>query len=468
MIPATTLGGKNVAVFGLGASGLATVASLQAAHVNVMAYDDNASSQTKARAKGINIVDLRGADWQQIDVLVLSPGVPLTHPEPHWTVELAQANGVEIIGDTEILVREMAQNSPQANLIAITGTNGKSTTTALLGHVLQQGGIGVQVGGNIGKPVLELDMPGADEAIVVEFSSYQIDLTPSLCPHVSILLNLSYDHIDRHGSMAGYADVKSRIFSGQKAGDVAVIGMDDDWTRGFVKMIREGVKLVPISTQPLSDGIFAQDGCLFETHEGVAVRVAELGSAMALKGTHNWQNAAAVFAAARALGVSAEAIGQGFLTFPGLAHRMERVGAVDNVVFINDSKATNADAAARALATFDTIYWIAGGLAKEGGIEELAPFFGKIKKAYLIGEAASQFAKTLSGGVEVRIVHTIDTAVSAAYLDAMRDGNENAVVLLAPACASFDQFANFELRGEAFRHAVAEIEGVNMKKVKNT
>jgi len=211
MIAATSLTGRNVAVFGLGASGLAAAASLKMARARILAFDDNAQSLEKARDKGINIADLRQADWQKIDALILSPGVPLTHPAPHWTVGLARENGVEIIGDTEILVRELARRSPEANLIAITGTNGKSTTTALLGHVLEQGGVNVQIGGNIGKPVLELDLPGANEALVVEFSSYQLDLTPTLCARVSILLNLSYDHIDRHGSMANYAGVKARI-----------------------------------------------------------------------------------------------------------------------------------------------------------------------------------------------------------------------------------------------------------------
>ncbi len=473
MIPATTFAGKNVAVFGLGATGFATIASLKAADATVVAYDDNKRAIEIAESCGIGLLDLRDADWHKIDALVLSPGVPLTHPKPHWAVELARKYDVEIIGDTEILVRELKRCSPEANLIAITGTNGKSTTTALIGHVLKQAGVKVQVGGNIGKPVLELDLPGPDEALVVEFSSYQIDLTPNLCPHVSILLNLSPDHIDRHGSMRRYAAIKARIFARQGRGDVAVIGIDDEWSRGFLTMVPDKVQRVAISSsKTLGADIFADQGWLYDMSSGVGVKVANLTTAPSLKGVHNWQNAAAGFAAARALGVAAADIEQGFQTFPGLEHRMECVGEKSGVIFVNDSKATNADAAARSLATFDEIYWIAGGQAKEGGIEELKPYFGKIRKAYLIGEAAEQFAQTLAGEVDVQVTGTLDKAVSQAAIDIAkrRDvsrGGE-AVVLLAPACASFDQFGNFAIRGDAFRQAVAAIDGVNMKRMENT
>ncbi len=472
MIPATSLATKNVAVFGLGATGLATIAALQAVNAHVLASDDNAQSIENAHEKAIKTVDLRQVDWQQIDALVLSPGVPLTHPQPHWTVELAKDHGVEIIGDTEILVRELARQSPQANLIAITGTNGKSTTTALLGHVLEHGGIGVQIGGNIGRPVLELDLPGANEALVIEFSSYQLDLTPGLCPRVSILLNLSYDHIDRHGSMAGYANVKARIFAGQGPGDVAVIGVDDQYSRDISTMLSAEVKVVPISCrEELSAGVFAKDAHLYDAGKTPAAVVADLTLAPALKGIHNWQNAAAVYAAARALGVSDKVIAEGFQSFPGLAHRMQCVGQKSGVVFINDTKATNADAAARALATFDNIYWIAGGLAKEGGIEELRPYFAKIIKAYLIGDAADQFAQTLKRDVDFEISGTIENAVRAAARDvAAKTGKTDgdATVLLAPACASFDQYRRFELRGDAFCRAVAGLEGVHMTEVGKT
>ena len=471
MIAATTFAGKNVAVFGLGLTGLATIASLQAAQAHVLGFDDNAASREAAHGSGINIVDLKQADWAEIDALVLSPGVPLTHPEPHWTVVLAHEHGVEVIGDTEILVRELARHAPDANLVAITGTNGKSTTTALLGHVLQHGGIDVQVGGNIGKPVLEFDLPGPNQALVVEFSSYQLDLTPTLCPRVSILLNLSYDHIDRHGSMKGYANVKARIFAGQGPGDVAVIGVDDQFSRDISTMLGSEIEVVPIScVKELDAGLFAKDAKLFDATTNPPAVVADLRSAHGLRGVHNWQNAAAAFAAARALGLSQKVIVEGFNTFPGLAHRMERVGTMGGVSFINDTKATNADAAARALATFDNIYWIAGGLAKEGGIEDLRPFFHKIIKAYLIGDAAEQFARTLDGKVEYEVSGTMENAVKAAAHDLaeiFEKPEATATVLLAPACASFDQYRRFELRGDDFRRAVAGIEGVTMTEVGN-
>lgn len=472
MIPATTLADKNVAVFGLGLTGLATIASLQVAGATVLAWDDNAQAIENVKNQGVDVVDLKKADWQSIDTLVLSPGVPLTHPKPHWVVKLAKENDVEIIGDTEILVRELKSKSPDADLIAITGTNGKSTTTALLGHVLESSGIVTQIGGNIGKPVLDLDLPGANEALVVEFSSYQIDLTPTLCPRVSILLNLSYDHIDRHGSMQGYADVKARIFARQGLGDVAVIGVDDQWSRDILSMLASEVHVVPVSCQqPISAGLLAVDGKIYDVAEASGMAVVDLSDAPALRGVHNWQNAAAVYAAAHALGISDRQIEDGFKTFPGLAHRMECVGEKDGVVFINDTKATNADAAARSLASFDNIYWIVGGLAKEGGIENLRPFFDKIIKAYLIGDAAIQFAKTLEYNVEFEIAGTIEKAVAAAARDiAANPDNDScdATVLLAPACASFDQYRRFELRGDAFRQAVSGIDGVHMKQVGNT
>jgi len=343
-------------------------------------------------------------------------------------------NNVEIIGDTEILVRELKCKSPDANLIAITGTNGKSTTTALLGHVLESSGIVTQIGGNIGKPVLDLELPGPNEALVVEFSSYQIDLTPTLCARVSILLNLSHDHIDRHGSMKGYANVKARIFARQGEGDVAVIGVDDQWSREISTMLGSEAQVVPISCrQELKTGLFAKDARIYDMSGNSPVVVTNIGSAPALRGVHNWQNAMAVYAAARALGLSDRVIEEGFQTFPGLAHRMQCVGNMGDIVFINDTKATNADAAARALATFDNIYWIAGGLAKEGGISALRSFFPKIEKAYLIGEAAPEFAAILSKDVAFEISGTIATAVQRAFEDASEGGSECAI-LLSPAC----------------------------------
>jgi len=456
MIRARGFEGKNIALFGLGISGRAAVASLLAGGAQVSAWDDSEAARAQAQSEGIELTDLSSSDWSAFDALVLAPGVPLTHPEPHWTVKLAQAARVEIIGDTEIFMRALTQVGALENLIAITGTNGKSTTTALLGHMLNYAGLDVEIGGNIGRAVLELKEPVADQYYVIEFSSYQIDLTPSLKPYIGILLNISPDHLERHGDLENYARVKANLFARQDAQDVAIIGVDDALSAKIAIDPKLKAQVVEISsTNSFDTGIYVQDGLLFDAgHE-----VADLSHIGSLRGVHNWQNAAAAFAAARSLAIGAEIIFKAFESFPGLVHRMEDIGRFGSVLFINDSKATNAEAAARALACFKNIYWIAGGQAKEGGISSLKPYFPAIKKAYLIGEAADEFAGVLTPDVPVEINGTIDRAVEAAVLDAKADEADESVVLFSPACASFDQYRNFEIRGEAFKAAVKQAIG---------
>ncbi|MBO0142108.1 UDP-N-acetylmuramoyl-L-alanine--D-glutamate ligase [Agrobacterium sp. Ap1] len=460
MIPVTTFKGRNVALFGLGGSGLATARALVAGGANVTAWDDNPESVTRASQAGINVADLRGIDWTKQDAFVLSPGVPLTHPKPHWTVDLAKAAGVEIIGDVELFVRERRAHAPDSPFIAITGTNGKSTTTALIAHILKESGRDTQLGGNIGTAVLTLDEPKTGRFYVVECSSYQIDLAPTLNPTAGILLNLTPDHLDRHGTMQHYADVKERLVAG---GETAIIGVDDSFCTLIADRVeRAGVAVKRISKRsPVADGIYADGTKLVLAHGGASELFVDLDGIPTLKGAHNAQNAAAAVAACLAVGLTPTEIVQGLKSFPGLKHRMQPVGRRGHVVFVNDSKATNAEAAAPALSSYDRIYWIAGGLPKEGGITSLAPLFSHIVKAYLIGEAAPAFAATLGESVRYEISGTLDQAVAHASADADGDAIASAV-MLSPACASFDQFKNFEVRGDAFVQLVGDLQNVTM------
>ncbi|VAW00544.1 UDP-N-acetylmuramoylalanine--D-glutamate ligase [hydrothermal vent metagenome] len=455
MIAATKFAGKKIAVFGLGRTGLACIAALEAGGAQVWAWDDNKVAIDKGRKDGLPIVDLREADFSQLDSYVLSPGVPLTHPQPHWSVEKAKQAGVEIVGDTEIFARQIAGTG--AKIVAITGTNGKSTTTALIGHVLKENGLDAEIGGNIGTAVFLLSPPTPQKIYVLELSSYQLDLTPGLKADVALLMNLSPDHIDRHGSMENYAAVKARIFAGQSEKDVAVISVDDDWCRAIAAGLPEKNRREISVEQVLDTGVSAPDGVL---RDG-ATRI-DLSGMRSLKGKHNWQNACAAYSVGVALGLEARAIEQAMASFGGLVHRMEEVGRIGDVGFINDSKGTNADAAGRALATFNPIYWIAGGRSKEGGIEELAVYFDRVRRAYLIGEAAPDFAKTLDGKVAFEICGTMERAVGAAARDALNEGDKAAVVLLSPACASFDQYPSFEVRGNEFRALVARLDGIEL------
>jgi UDP-N-acetylmuramoylalanine--D-glutamate ligase len=458
MIPARTFEGQRVAVFGLARSGLAAARSLRAGGAVVAAWDEAKPARDAAAAEGFELVDLAGADWSGFSALVLSPGVPLTHPEPHWTVKKARDAGVEIIGDIEIFARAVnaAPAHRRPKVVAITGTNGKSTTTALIGHMLTAAGRDARIGGNIGLGVLGLDDMHGGAVYVFELSSYQLDLTFSLKPDVSILLNITADHLDRHGDMEGYVAAKRRVLLNQAAGDTAIIGVDDAWCQRICTEITAANRrtIWPISSRrAMGRGVYALQGVLYDATAERVIEVADLLRARSLPGRHNWQNAAAAYAAARALGLSVEDAATGLVTFPGLVHRMETVGEIDGVRFVNDSKATNADAARQAMSSYPSFYWIAGGRAKAGGIEPLDDLFPRVAKAYLVGEAADEFARTLDGKAPHRISRTIEAAVADAFADA-RAAGDPAIVLLSPACASFDQFPDFEVRGDAFRTAV--------------
>nr|WP_081910160.1 UDP-N-acetylmuramoyl-L-alanine--D-glutamate ligase [Thermopetrobacter sp. TC1] len=454
---ARTYAGRRLAVFGLGRSGIACAQALMAGGAEVLAWDDGTAGRERAREAGVPLVDLKTVDFSGLDALVLAPGVPLTHPVPHWTVRKAEEAGVPVIGDTEIFHAEVRARG--GRIVAVTGTNGKSTTTALIGHVLSLFKLDAHVGGNIGRAVFSLPEPRPGRTYVIEMSSFQIDLSPTFRPDVGVLLNVTPDHLDRHGSLENYAAVKARLFARQREGDVAVISVDDAFCREALARVPEGVRRMPFSIERLLDeGVCAINGVLQERQHGKTVRGMDLSTARALRGRHNWQNAAAAWAACRALKLDAAMIARGFVTFPGLAHRMEEVGLVEGVRFINDSKATNADAAARSLSTFSGIHWIAGGRAKAGGIEPLVALAKEnVRHAWLIGEAAADFAETLKRAhVPFDVVETMERAVERAFAAAQREaaGGENPVVLLAPACASFDQYPSFEARGEHFRALV--------------
>jgi UDP-N-acetylmuramoylalanine--D-glutamate ligase len=462
MIPLTAFAGRTLAVFGLGASGLATCRALKAGGADVIAWDDSSAKAAEAAAEGFVVEDLRGLDWSRATALVLSPGVPLTHPAPHWSVGLARNAAVEVIGDIELYCRQRRAVAPAAPFVAITGTNGKSTTTALVAHLLVAAGYSAERGGNIGTAILSLEPPRRGHAHVIECSSYQIDLAPSLDPSVGILLNVSEDHLDRHGTLRNYAAIKERLVAGVAPGGTPIVGVDDNWGQAAADRIeRAGRAVVRVSVRrPLPDGLYVEAEQVMRAAGGTARAVAHIGGIGSLRGLHNAQNAACAVGAALALGLDEAAIQRGLVSFPGLAHRMEQVGRKDNVLFVNDSKGTNADAAARALASFGDIFWIAGGLAKTGGITSLAGFFPRIRKAYLIGEAADEFAATLQGHVPYASAGTLDRAVALAAADAAASGLAEPVVLLSPACASFDQYPNFEVRGTAFRELVLGLPGV--------
>ena len=461
MIPVSTFKSRKVALFGLGGSGLATARALVAGGADVFAWDDNPDSVEKAKAQGIGTADLRSLDWRQMAAFVLSPGVPLTHPKPHWTVDLARTAGVEIIGDVELFVRERRALAPDCPIIAITGTNGKSTTTALIAHILVASGRDTQMGGNIGTAILTLEPPQNDRFFVVECSSYQIDLAPTINPSAGILLNLTPDHLDRHGTMQHYADVKERLVAGSQS---AIIGVDDSYCSVIADRVEKaGRQVTRISRRHvLSNGLYADGSRIMQATASGTNLLVDLDGIPTLRGSHNAQNASAAVAACLAVGVSIEEIRTGLKSFPGLKHRMQPFGRKGQVVFVNDSKATNADAAAPALSSYDRIYWIAGGLPKEGGITSLSPFFPRIVKAYLIGEAAPAFASTLGDAVPFEISGTLERAVAHATADAAQHPEVASAVLLSPACASFDQYKNFEVRGDAFVAHVAALDGVSM------
>ncbi len=446
-----TCDNKPIAVFGLGVSGLASVESLIKSGGTVIAWDDKEDSRNKAAALGARIQEIDELTLASCACLVLAPGVPLTHPKPHDVVNAAHAADCEILCDIEILHRVNQALETPRKTIGITGTNGKSTTTALMHHVLNELKIPNVMGGNIGVPVLSMNLDGKsqgdasrvgvaaasiaahnNEIIILEISSYQIDLCPTFTPDIAILLNISPDHIDRHGSIDGYAAAKARLFKGTKnGGGHAIISTDDMYSWEIGQNVKdEGARQVfDLNMDKTSASSLA---------------------APAIRGQHNLQNALACLCATRILGIKDEDFMAAIQTFPGLNHRQFTVRRIDDVLYVNDSKATNAEATAKALSAYGGIYWILGGQAKDGGLTGLEQYASRIRHAFLIGEAAPEFAQWMDEqGIAYTISKTLEAAVPAAHKAAHENG-ESGIVLLSPACASWDQFKNFEHRGDVF------------------
>ena len=458
MIDLGFFGGLPVAVLGLGKSGVSAARALAASGAEVWAWDDNEDRRAAARAQDIPLVDLHNCNWRELTSLVISPGIAHTHPEPHPVAALARKHGCEIIGDIELLGR--AQRNAQ--YIGITGTNGKSTTTALIGHILEMAGREVAIGGNLGTPALDLEALETGGIYVLEMSSYQLEITVSITFDVAVLLNVSADHLERHGGLDGYVAAKRLIFNRQTRPRSAIVGRDDKTCRRIHDELESAGEqaVIPISGRaPCAGGVYALDGVLHDDTDGQALAALDLREVASLPGEHNWQNAAAAYAACKAAGVSPPVIAACLRSFPGLPHRQELIAVIDTIAYVNDSKATNTDAAGKALACYDVVYRIAGGRAKEPGLDALAGLMPRVAHAFLIGEAEADFAAALAGKVPLSRCGTLDKAVAAARARALAEHAHGAVVLLSPACASFDQFENFEARGEAFRAAVESLPG---------
>jgi UDP-N-acetylmuramoylalanine--D-glutamate ligase len=456
LINLPTLTGET-AVFGLGRSGMAAVQALLAAGNRVVAWDDNEAPRLAAQKAGAeirNLVDAFALNDEAPARLIVSPGVPLTHPAPHPVVAAAHAAGCAVLGDLDLfaMALEAAGVRDKALIIGITGTNGKSTTTALLSHMLATCGMRVESGGNIGVPVLHLPTPEADAqtVYVLELSSYQLDLNRQLACDIGVVLNITPDHLDRHGDMTGYIAAKEAMFANGKCAQLKVIGADDAACRDIATRHATGAPTLRIAATHTDADIFYADGCLWEG----TTKLLDMTACPALPGAHNGQNAAAAFAIGRKLGLDVHAMTASFARFGGMAHRLQSVRRHGGLNFVNDSKATNGEATRHALAAFDNIYWIAGGVAKAGGLNGLAPLYGHVRAAFLIGEAADSFQEELAPLMPTHMAGTMANAVALAADHASAAAQE-AVILLSPACASFDQFSDFEARGEAFCTAVA-------------
>ncbi|WP_417460266.1 UDP-N-acetylmuramoyl-L-alanine--D-glutamate ligase [Kordiimonas sp.] len=446
MITASAYKGKKVGVFGLARTGVAAVQALEASGADVLAWDD---VPERRAAVGAYSHDLYEADMHSLDAVMLAPGVPLNFPAPHAIVVRCREAGTPLISDFDFFEKARTDMAPH-KVVAITGTNGKSTTTALIGHVVDECGLPAAIGGNIGKGILSLDLLPEGGVYVLEMSSFQLDLTQSFKADIGILLNITPDHLDRHGDLDGYVAAKQRLFEQQGPDGVAVISVDD--SHGAAMATTYAGHVVPISVETaVAGGVYVLDGMLTDDMDGEAVVCADLREcAPMLLGSHNWQNAAAAYAAGRSLGFKFEDIISAFGSFPGLAHRQETVATIDGIRYVNDSKATNVDAASRALRAFENIHWIAGGRPKEKNFTALAALMGTVKHAYLIGEAADAIAHDVGGDVDVADCRDLEHAIECARANAV----EGDVILLSPACTAFDQFRDFENRGDVFRSLV--------------
>ncbi|RAZ87585.1 UDP-N-acetylmuramoyl-L-alanine--D-glutamate ligase [Cereibacter johrii] len=461
MIPVRGLEGRKVAVFGLGRSGLATARALEAGGAEPLLWDDSPEARAKAEGQGFTVTDLtRDRAFEGVALLVTSPGIPHLYPAPNPVIARALAAGVPVDNDIGLFFRSFATRDWDAfdqmpRVVCVTGSNGKSTTTALIHHILSEAGRPTQMAGNIGRGVLDLDPARDGEVVVLELSSYQTDLARALTPDVAVFTNLSPDHLDRHGGMGGYFAAKRRLFA-EGGPDRAVIGVDEPeglYLAGQLSVAPEDDRVIRISAgqklERFGWSVFARKGFLAEWRKGRQMASIDLRVMPGLPGAHNHQNACAAYAACRTLGLAPRQIEAALASFAGLPHRSQTVGEKGGVRFVNDSKATNVDSAAKALQAFPKIRWIAGGLGKDGGIVALQPHLGSVVKAYLIGHSARDFALQI-GATDHEICETMERAVARAAEEAQ----PGEVVLLAPAAASFDQYPNFEKRGEDFMEKV--------------
>lgn len=443
--------GQRIAVVGLGKAGLPAARRLRDWGAEVTAWDDKAPGRDEATAAGLHVAD--PALYFTYDALLLSPGIPHSLPRMHPAAAAARAAGKPILADVDFLYRAVRASGSKARFAGITGTNGKSTTTALLAHLIARAGLPVQAGGNLGPAALDMPILGDDGIYALEMSSYMLERIETLRFNCAAMLNLSPDHLDRHGDMAGYRAAKARIFATQRAEDTAVLGMDDPETASLRDELAG--QFIPISAHTAQSGGVWASGSLLRDEPGL---LADLSTCPTLPGAHNAQNAAAACAMALALGLRRNDLADGLRSYPGLPHRQELVGEIRGVRFVNDSKATNADSTAKALASYERVVWIAGGTGKEGGIEPLAPLFGRVAQAFLIGQDGGIFAATLAEhGVAHRRLDTLAEAVEAAAEAAFAGAAD--VVLLSPAAASWDQFTGFDQRGDAFRALVRNLPG---------
>lgn len=461
MIPVKGYEGQKVAVLGLGRSGLATAHALEAGGAVALCWDDGQEARDRAEAQGLSLHDLhKGNAWEDVSALIVSPGIPHLYPDPNKLIARAMEEGVPVDNDIGLFFRSFATQEwdnfeKLPKVVAVTGSNGKSTTSALIHHMIEAAGRPAQLAGNIGRGVLDIDPAHDGEVVVLELSSYQTDLARALTPDVAVFTNLSPDHLDRHGGMGGYFAAKRRLFA-EGGPDRAVIGVDEKEGVFLAGQLSEGAaddRVIRVSVARKLSGpgwqVFARKGFLSEYRKGRQVASIDLRAIKGLPGSHNHQNACCAYAVGRALGLAPRQIEAGFASFAGLPHRSQLVGEKDGVAFVNDSKATNVDSARAALAAFKNIRWIAGGLGKEGGIESLKDQLGNVTKAYLIGHSGREFALQI-GDLPHEICDTMELAVRAAARDA-QDGD---TVLLAPAAASFDQYPDFEKRGEDFTRLV--------------
>ena len=456
MIPVRGLEGATVAVLGLGRSGLSAARALAAGGATPICWDDNPAARETAEAEGFACKPLTGAGaFDGVARLIVSPGIPHLYPVPNPVVAAAQLAGVPVDNDIGLFFQSFATQTwdefdTVPRVVAVTGSNGKSTTSALIHHILLQAGRDSQLAGNIGRGVLDIEPSGDGGVVVLELSSYQTELARSLTPDVAVFTNLSPDHLDRHGGLGGYFAAKRRLFA-EGGPDRAVIGVDEAEGAFLAGQLSEGVgddRVIRVSVARKLAGpgwnVFARKGFLSEYRNGKQAASIDLRGIEGLPGVHNHQNACAAYAACRSLGLPPKVIEAALGTFAGLPHRSQLIGMRGGVRFVNDSKATNVDSAAKALAAFPNIRWICGGLEKEGGLDALAAVSGSVRKAYVIGREAAHFAIQLT--VETEVCGTMAQAVARAVAEA-EDGD---TVLLAPAAASFDQYDNFERRGEDF------------------